>query len=495
MTISMGITSKLLISFCSFIFIFYGTLLTLFINIQNLIETSEQIVNVNNQVAALAKTVSNNLIDIELNDKKFRLLKKESYLELFETAKMELKSNLEAIVFLSPEQSDTKASWETILTDVNLHSGRSENLPNAKSNKPWADDTLITAWTSEISKASTANQLQTNKALLKINALGKNNMMISLIGFGFSVAIGLCVAIFISRSMLTPVKKLTDGLKTVSNDNYDHLIHVETHDEFREMADAFNEMTHQLKADENIRSDFIASLSHEIRTPLTSTQEAVHLITEEILGPVNERQKKFLNIAGSEINRINHLLNHLLNVSVLEGGPAKSKPEVVDPNRLVKDACTRLLSKAKLCRVKINLNLCKAAVPVFCIKKEIIQVLINIIGNGIKFSPKGGELDVSILYQKKDTTVTFKVSDSGPGIPVEEQLLIFKKYYRAKGTKKNTDGVGLGLNISKKIVLSHGGVIYMKNNDPKGSSFYFTLPVAPKNMPLESDRTDSDTND
>ncbi len=302
-------------------------------------------------------------------------------------------------------------------------------------------------------------------------------METSFIGIGISIAAGLLGAVFISRSMLSPLKKLKNGLQTVSNDNYDHVIVINSSDEFGDLASAFNEMTLQLKEDENIRSDFIAALSHEIRTPLSSTQEAVKLMIEEILGPVNEKQKKFLTIAGSEISRINNLLNHLLKVSALESRLEKSDIIPLNPNQLMRDTCSRLISKAKVAHIKIKLHE-RAHVPnVLCAKKEIMQVLINIIGNGIKFSPRNTVLNVYILYQKKEPIVTFQVSDKGPGMPKEEQGLFFKKYYRAKSTRKNMDGVGLGLNISKKILRANNGTIRVENNHGNGCSFFITLPA------------------
>ncbi len=300
-----------------------------------------------------------------------------------------------------------------------------------------------------------------------------------MIGFGVSIVIGILGVWFISQSMLKPLNKLKKGLKGIALDNYDHVVDIKSNDEFGELASVFNDMSRQLKESESIRSDFIAILSHEIRTPLASIRESVNMIIEDVFGPINDKQRKFLEIASSEISRITTLLNHLLNVSMLKSDAETIKPEPLNPNHLISDAAMGLIGTANANSVDLRLHeLNETPVPlVMGIQSEILQVLLNIIGNAIKFSYKNSFVDISVLKSTNGNELIFKVSDQGPGIPEEEQTLVFKKYYRSKEVRTHMDGVGLGLNISKRIIQAHGGTIYMENNSDKGCSFFFTLPT------------------
>lgn len=477
MKIKFGITSKLMTLFFVFIFMFYGTILVLFVNVQKMMETSEQIVSINNQIAALSKTMLDRLMNMEVNDKKFRLLKKEVYRNYFETAKKEFFESLDQIIKLDSPECRISSDWELIRKSFENHTHNPVPANASGESAAWAEAGLIDGWMDVISTAGRENQKQIEQSLIKINNLGRLCIKNSLIGLGISILAGVLGAGFISKSMIRPLKELKNGLKDISHDNY-NVIKIDSSDEFSELASAFNDMSRQLKEDEDIRSDFIAMLSHEIRTPLSSIRESVNMIIEEVLGPVNESQKKFLKIAGSEISRISDLLDHLLDVSMLESNSGKAAPEPIDPNQLVREVSRGLISKAKTGNVNIRLHELRDAPMIVGVKKEIMQVLLNIIGNAVKFSSRNSFVDICLLDDKKNSVLTFKISDQGPGIPEEEQSLIFKKYYRVKGVRNHMDGVGLGLNISKRIIHAHGGMIYMENNKNKGCSFFFTLPKA-----------------
>jgi signal transduction histidine kinase len=112
------------------------------------------------------------------------------------------------------------------------------------------------------------------------------------------------------------------------------------------------------------------------------------------------------------------------------------------------------------------------------------QVLLNLLGNAIKFSPPQSEVVVSVAAETSPDglKLRFSVSDNGPGIPEEEQSLVFHKYYRAPGTREQADGVGLGLSISRYIVEAHGGTIWVRSKPGEGSTFGFTLPALPKEL-------------
>ena len=486
----LSIPKKLFILFSFFILIFYGTVFDLFLRVKHMSQTSARIVQVHNPMADLCKSLGDGLVDMEINDKKFRLLKKPLYFKAFEKARRNYNHDLERIILLGAEAGLSQEEWIELRR---TYGPRTVFHPMDNRPRVWASDEILSQWGADIEAAGRANGEAIHGALVHIDDLSRKSVRNGAIGFGISILVGGLGIWFIFRAMVKPLTQLKWGLAQVSDDNFDHEIPVRSRDEFGELATAFNHMSRQLKADDEIRSDFIATLSHEIRTPLSSIRESVNLLTEEVLGPVNEKQNKFLTLAASEITRLTQLLNYLLDNSPGRVSVGKTLP--LDPNALVKEAVARLEAQQK--DVNLVFRSPRGLPRVMGEKKALLQVLGNILGNAVKFSrsePSGSEASRSepsgsepfgarveiLISRPSQDFLAFHICDQGPGIPRGKQELIFKKYYRAKDVRKHTDGVGLGLNIAKGIVRAHGGQIWVKNNQGRGCTFTFTLPVGRK---------------
>jgi len=237
-------------------------------------------------------------------------------------------------------------------------------------------------------------------------------------------------------------------------------------------------MAIQLKEEERMRSDFIGMLSHEIRTPLTSTRESVNMIVEEVMGEINSRQRKFLEIASTEIGRICDLLNNLMQVSRLESIDLNIKQRSIKASAFVSGCIRRLSHVVDTKNIRIDESIPSELPDILGDPEYLQRVFYNLMDNAIKFSVPGSKISVGIKPTKNRANLLFFVKDNGPGIPEEEQSLIFNKYYQARNTRDNIDGVGLGLNISKHIIEAHGGEIWVESKDNRGSTFCFSLPVA-----------------
>jgi signal transduction histidine kinase len=220
-------------------------------------------------------------------------------------------------------------------------------------------------------------------------------------------------------------------------------------------------------------------LSHEIRTPLTSIRESVNMVGEEVMGPITDRQRRFLEIAGSEIGRICDLLNHLMQASRLEPGALKLHLERVDTYALVAASIESLKPAAEVKQIKITSEVPAEAPDVLGDAQYLQQVFLNLMGNAIKFSDPQSEVWVRVGQHNKQNQLTFKIVDNGPGILEEDQVKLFSKYYRAPSVRDHLDGVGLGLSITKNIVEAHHGTIWVESQVGQGSTFGFTLPLAP----------------
>lgn len=484
MKIKFGIMLKLFLWYFTLISIFYGTIFLLFVQIQKIMRTSEEIVNKNFKISSASKRMIDSLLLMEENESKYDLLKKEDYIEYFRWAQRDFEGNLGQILHLEPKSAGegTDGSdqdfWQELHKSYTAHfQGPSEPGEKGESPEmPWIPEYIINDWIRKISKARWANEQAIEAKMNELNRLGKTAVHWGLIGLSISGVIGLAGSIFLAHSMSRPLRELRKGIHSISAGNSTEPIRVMTKDEFGELAGAFNDMAVRLRDEERMRSDFISMLSHEIRTPLTSIRESVNLISEEVMGPTNERQKHFLQIAGGEIERICNLLNHLMQVSRLEAGIVRIAPRPIDPGPFVSESVYRLMPAAEAKNIRLVAEVPPAIPPVLGDPDNLQQVLMNLVGNAIKFSPQG-----SAVFVRVDSLdageVTFSVSDNGPGIPEEEQSMVFHKYYRASDMRNEVDGVGLGLSISKLIVEAHGGRIQVQSAIGQGSTFSFTLPA------------------
>ncbi len=258
----LGIAKKLFIFFFFFILIFYGTVFDLFMKAQNMSKTSARIVSINNQIASLSENLQDSLMDMDVNNKKFWLLKKPLYFDSFETARKAYSNDLGHIISLDSQDYFLPGLWKEMDKEFGQYT---DSYPvEAFMDMPgqWAPAEVITRWMTAISQARKTNETQIEQALIQVNDQSRRILRNGMIGFGISIFIGILGVLFISRSMLSPLNKLKIGLKNVSNDNYTHFISIQSNDEFSELAATFNDMSRQLKEDEDIRSDFISILSH-----------------------------------------------------------------------------------------------------------------------------------------------------------------------------------------------------------------------------------------
>jgi signal transduction histidine kinase len=440
---------------------------------------SEEIVSINNVVANQSKILIENLLEMDANAKKYSLLKKIVYKEYFETARTNFNTSLLTINHLKAREYTAPAVYSLFLDEYTKHI---DVMAKSSIDHPdkiaWVDENTLNTWLALLVQLRDLNQSQIEQALIIIHERTLQSTRNGLLGFGLSVITSFFGVWFISKSIILPLKQLTHGLRTLSQGNYTNKIQVTSKDEFHDLAIAYNEMSGELREQENLRADFIATLSHEIRTPLSSIKESVNIIAEEVLGEVNDKQHKFLTIASSELSRITELLNHLMHVSMLESRQSESAVEIIDPVKLIRDCVNGFTSSAEIKNISFKYTFRKNPGKIKGQREELQQIFTNIIGNALKFSPADKEIGISILKAENSEYVQFKITDEGPGVLEDEKNLIFNKYYRSKSVRKHMDGVGLGLYISRRIIQAMGGSITVSNNADKGCSFSITLPKA-----------------
>jgi len=479
---SYGITGKLLVWFFAIVAIFYGTILLLYMNFQQVVHISETIVSKNYAISDYSKRTLENLISMEENEKKYHLLKKQDYLTFFADARKEFESSLLKILSLSARGEAVSSKWQEVYDAYRsypIQASDTKALEEVTSpDSVWIPEKVINEWIQKISAARLENQQEVESATRELNTRGVRSVQNALIGLGISSLVGLLGVVFLAYSMIRPLKELMRGIRSIAKERRSEPLKIHSRDEFGELAAAFNDMASRLRQEEQLRSDFISMLSHEIRTPLTSIRESVNMIEEEVMGPINDRQRKFLEIAGSEIGRICDLLNHLMQASRLEPGTLKLTHDPVDIFALVVACIQSLNPSAEAKKVQIISEIPPETPDVLGDSQSLQQVFLNLIGNAIKFCDAQCHVWIRVGKIDNRNRITFSVVDSGPGILEEDQANLFNKFYRAATVREHLDGVGLGLSITKNIVEAHGGAIWVESQVGKGTTFSFTLPVA-----------------
>jgi signal transduction histidine kinase len=183
------------------------------------------------------------------------------------------------------------------------------------------------------------NEQEIEIATRELNRKGRLSAKNGLIGLAISSLVGLLGIFYLAYSMIRPLRELMDGIREISSNRLGKPLKSAVRMNLASWPMPYNEMSSRLRKEERMRSDFISMLSHEIRTPLTSIRESVNMIREEVMGPINSRQEKFLEIAGSEISRISDLLSHLMQASRLEPGLVEHAAGTHRPHTFVAE-CT-----------------------------------------------------------------------------------------------------------------------------------------------------------
>lgn len=234
----------------------------------------------------------------------------------------------------------------------------------------------------------------------------------------------------------------------------------------------FHDVT-ELKRAEQIRIDFVANVSHELRTPLTSIKGYTDTLVEDAKKGRTEDTLSFLQIIARNVDRLMSLIGDLLDLSSLESGA-----EVVKTPVNTRELTERVLSQLESFRAekRHRIETVYDAAAVQADSGRLEQVLVNLVGNAIKYVPPGGK--IRIHWEKKpDQSVLLRVADSGPGIPPEHQPRLFERFYRIdKARSREMGGTGLGLAIVKHIVQSHGGSVYVMSEVGKGAEFVCRFP-------------------
>lgn len=236
-------------------------------------------------------------------------------------------------------------------------------------------------------------------------------------------------------------------------------------------------MNKRLQELDKLKSNFLSMVSHELRTPLTTVLGYVTFLKTEKAGAMNQTQKECLKISEDAAERLDYLIEELMDLSNIESGEFKVNLESVDMKETFEKAMSALQLSAEDKGLTLENRLPKELPNVEADKERILQVITNIFENAIKFNRKGGSVSVAASL-RPEGKIEFCIADTGIGMPQDQLDRIFDKFYQVDSSgKRKYGGCGLGLAISKSIIELHQGKIWVESKLGEGSKFFFEIPL------------------
>ena len=330
------------------------------------------------------------------------------------------------------------------------------------------------------------------------------NLMIKIFALGWlAVGIIFITGYYRAGEIVNPLKELSAGARQIGQGNLDFHVDLNSGDEIQDLADEFNRMAIALKASQQhlraandqlefaskLKSEFLANMSHELRTPLNSIIGFAEVLADQLFGPLNPKQQKYMNNIHGSGHHLLQLINDILDLSKIEAG----KLELNYHEFVAADVLNETRSAVKMLADKKELSLVMEIDPELATlaadEAKFKQIMYNLLSNAVKFTPPKGQ--IGIEAKNKRGLAVISVTDSGIGISKKDQELIFEQFRQVSGSDaREFEGTGLGLALTKKLVELHGGRIWVTSELGKGSKFTFTIPTTmPEHLVSGGDAT------
>jgi len=244
----------------------------------------------------------------------------------------------------------------------------------------------------------------------------------------------------------------------------------------RAASQQLEERNREIERADRLKSEFLASMSHELRTPLHTIIGFTELLAEELEGPLNERQKRFVGHVRKDSIHLLELINDILDLSKIESGRMDLDIRSVDAAEVLGDTLNGIMQSAEARGLNVESHV-SGPLPVLADRVRLREIFSNLLSNAIKFTPQGGTVSVE-AQPLSGAMMRFSVSDTGIGIAPDDQAVVFDKFRQVGSTTRGVrEGTGLGLAIVKHLVEMHGGTVELESAPGSGSCFSFTIPA------------------
>jgi signal transduction histidine kinase len=288
-----------------------------------------------------------------------------------------------------------------------------------------------------------------------------------------AAALSLVLGVLVSRLLTAPLVRLTRAAQAIADGDLSQRVQVRSKDEIGDLSSAFNGMAASLAEAEALRKNLIADISHELRTPLTIIQGNIQAILEGVY-PLEMAQMAGLY---DETRLLTRLVDDLHDLALAEAGQLRIERAPVDPAALARTAIGQFGPAAEAAGVALTLETAGDAPTVLGDADRLAQALRNLLSNALRHTPSGGQ--VATRVRRAGSFAEIQVSDTGAGIAAEDLPHVFDRFYRGdKGRSQRGGGAGLGLAITRQLVMAHGGRIAVASTPGEGTTFTIALPGA-----------------
>jgi signal transduction histidine kinase len=304
------------------------------------------------------------------------------------------------------------------------------------------------------------------------------------IAFGVAFLVSVLVSFIIAGGLTRPLQDIATFARQLAGGALGPRVRTNSRDEVGVLAATLNQMADRMDRDitslrrlEQVRKDFVANVSHELRTPLTSIKGYVEALLDGAKDHPEEAER-FLRIILKQSDRLNLILEDLLQLSQIESGEVRFKQEPVRLGALVERTLPLIKPLADKKSQMIAVALPPDLPAVLGDEDRLVQVLTNLLDNAVKYTPDGGAISIAGRTADEPAQVELSVADTGIGIPEADRPRVFERFYRVdKARSRELGGTGLGLAIVRHIVEAHNGKIWVEGNQPAGSRFVMLLPA------------------
>lgn len=443
---------------------------------------TKQIINIDERILELRKKLADTILSQMGYEKKFIITKDPIFHTQFLSSETDFNKFLGDALYITDTPDKTTVLNQIKISYNQYRSLVLEDAELVKNNKLYPKDKnelekekLIEGILGDL---KTLESTALNDIYLRMNTLseaGSSSRKLTITMWIIALVLVLITSVFTTRSITKPLTALMEKTKEISKGIFKGDLKIASPPEMAQVTAAFNVMCDKLSKVDKMKSDFFSTMSHELRTPLASIKEGIGLLHEGVGGTITDKQKRLLTILTEESNRLIGLVNALLDIAKMEAGMMAYNFNHESLVPLIQKAIKEITPLTEAKKIKIWLETNDELPHAKIDKERMLQVLRNLIGNAVKFTPEHGQIIVSAHYESRGILISFK--DTGPGIPHENLHAIFEKFHQPPvKTSEWMKGTGLGLAIVKNIIVAHGGEVWVESELGQGSTFFVLLP-------------------